>query len=386
MRPIAYHAPQRSTILKRVLSRGSLVLQLKTPLLSILLMSTNVNYSQYFRKDLMNELQFLIYTAENDSETASVIIKGETIWASQKEMARLFDVGVPAISKHLKNIFEEGELEEKATISKMETVQIEGSREVVRQVDFYNLDAIISVGYRVNSQKATRFRQWATSVLREYMIKGFAMDDNRLKQGENLLEKDYFRELLERVRSIRASERRIWLQITDIFAEISIDYDPQSTLTKQFYADVQNKFHYAITGQTAAEIIYTKADHTKDNMGLTTWKNSPNGRILQADTQIAKNYLSETEIRSLERGISSYFDYLERQIEQRKAQTMQQLAQSIDRFLTFQEYDILEGHGKITSKVAKDKAKAEYQLFNKTQKINSDFEKTLKRLTDDKKL
>lgn len=218
----------------------------------------------------MNELQFLIYTADNDSETASVIIKGETIWASQKEMARLFGVGVPAISKHLKNIFEEGELEEKATISKMETVQIEGSREVVRQVDFYNLDAIISVGYRVNSQKATRFRQWATSVLREYMIKGFAMDDNRLKQGENLLEKDYFRELLERVRSIRASERRIWLQITDIFAEISIDYDPQSTLTKQFYADVQNKFHYAITGQTAAEIIYTKADHTKDNMGLTT--------------------------------------------------------------------------------------------------------------------
>lgn len=352
-------------------------------------MSTNVNYSQCFRKDLMNELQFLIYTADNDSETASVIIKGETIWASQKEMARLFDVGVPAISKHLKNIFEEGELEEKVVVSKMEITTKHGAiadKTQTKDVSYYNLDAIISVGYRVNSQKATRFRQWATSVLREYMIKGFAMDDNRLKQGENLLEKDYFRELLERVRSIRASERRIWLQITDIFAEISIDYDPQSTLTKQFYADVQNKFHYAITGQTAAEIIYTKADHTKDNMGLTTWKNSPNGRILQADTQIAKNYLSETEIRSLERGISSYFDYLERQIEQRKAQTMQQLAQSIDRFLTFQEYDILEGHGKITSKVAKDKAKAEYQLFNKTQKINSDFEKTLKQLTDDKKL
>lgn len=208
------------------------------------------------------------------------------------------------------------------------------------------------------------------------------MDDDRLKQGENLLEKDYFRELLERVRSIRASERRIWLQITDVFAEISIDYDPQSTLTKQFYADVQNKFHYAITGQTAAEIIYTKADHTKDNMGLTTWKNSPNGRILQSDTQIAKNYLTEKQIRSLERGISSYFDYLERQIEQRKAQTMQQLGQSIDRFLTFQEYDILEGHGKITSKAAKDKAKAEYQLFNKTQKINSDFEKQIKHLAD----
>ena len=346
-------------------------------------MSTNVNHLQYFRKDLMNELQFLIYTADNDSETASVIIKGETIWTSQKEMARLFDVGVPAISKHLKNIFEEGELEEDSVISKMETTATDGKNYLIT---YYNLDAIISVGYRVNSQKATRFRQWATSVLREYMIKGFAMDDNRLKQGENLLEKDYFRELLERVRSIRASERRIWLQITDIFAEISIDYDPQSTLTKQFYADVQNKFHYAITGQTAAEIIYTKADHTKDNMGLTTWKNSPNGRILQADTQIAKNYLTEKQIRSLERGISSYFDYLERQIEQRKAQTMQQLAQSIDRFLTFQEYDILEGHGKITSKVAKDKAKAEYQLFNKTQKINSDFEKTLRQLTDDKKL
>lgn len=346
-------------------------------------MSTNVNHLQYFRKDFMNELQFLIYTADNDSETASVIIKGETIWASQKEMARLFDVGVPAISKHLKNIFEEGELEEDSVISKMETTATDGKNYLIT---YYNLDAIISVGYRVNSQKATRFRQWATSVLREYMIKGFAMDDNRLKQGENLLEKDYFRELLERVRSIRASERRIWLQITDIFAEISIDYDPQSTLTKQFYADVQNKFHYAITGQTAAEIIYTKADHTKDNMGLTTWKNSPNGRILQADTQIAKNYLTEKQIRSLEREISSYFDYLERQIEQRKAQTMQQLAQSIDRFLTFQEYDILEGHGKITSKVAKDKAKSEYQLFNKTQKINSDFEKTLKQLTDDKKL
>ncbi|MGT2667075.1 virulence RhuM family protein [Streptococcus rifensis] len=330
----------------------------------------------------MNELQFLIYTADNSQETASVIIRGETIWASQKEMARLFDVGVPAISKHLKNIFEEGELEERATISKMETVQLEGPREVIRQVDYYNLDAIISVGYRVNSQKATRFRQWATSVLREYMIKGFAMDDDRLKQGTNLLEKDYFRELLERVRSIRASERRIWLQITDIFAEISIDYDPESQLTKQFYATVQNKFHYAITGQTAAEIIYSKADHTKENMGLTTWTNSPSGRILQSDTLVAKNYLTETEIRSLERSISSYFDYLERQIEQRNAQTMQQLADSIDRFLTFQEYEVLKGHGKITSKTAKDKAKSEYKLFNKTQKINSDFEQQLKRLAD----
>lgn len=233
----------------------------------------------------MNELQFLIYTADNNQETASVIIRGETIWASQKEMSRLFDVGVPAISKHLKNIFEEGELESTSVISKMETTATDGKK---YQVDYYNLDAIISVGSRVNSQRATRFRQWATSVLKEYMIKGFAMDDDRLKQGEHLLEKDYFRELLERVRSIRASERRIWLQITDIFAEISIDYDPKSSLTRDFYTDIQNKFHYAITGKTAAEIIYTKADHTQENMGLTTWKNSPDGRILQSDTQVAK--------------------------------------------------------------------------------------------------
>lgn len=329
----------------------------------------------------MKELQFLIYRAENDQEKASVIVSDETIWASQKEMARLFDVGVPAISKHLKNIFEEGELDEGATISKMETVQTEGTREVIRQVDYYNLDAIISVGYRVNSQKATKFRQWATTVLREYMIKGFAMDDERLKQGENLLEKDYFRELLERVRSIRASERRIWLQITDIFAEIAIDYDVNSLVTKQFYAHVQNKFHYAISGKTAAEIIYEKADHTKVNMGLVTWKRSPDGRILQSDALVAKNYLNEKEIRSLERSISGYFDYLERQIEQGKTQTMQDLADSIDRFLAFQDYELLEGHGQITSQTAKDKAKSEYAIFNKTQKINSDFEKLLEDLS-----
>ncbi|HFI0168268.1 TPA: virulence RhuM family protein [Streptococcus suis] len=329
----------------------------------------------------MKELQFLIYRAENDQEKANVIVSDETIWASQKEMARLFDVGVPAISKHLKNIFEEGELDEGATISKMETVQTEGTREVIRQVDYYNLDAIISVGYRVNSQKATKFRQWATTVLREYMIKGFAMDDERLKQGENLLEKDYFRELLERVRSIRASERRIWLQITDIFAEIAIDYDVNSLVTKQFYAHVQNKFHYAITGKTAAEIIYEKADHTKVNMGLVTWKHSPDGRILQSDALVAKNYLNEKEIRSLERSISGYFDYLERQIERGKTQTMQDLADSIDRFLAFQDYELLEGHGQITRQVAKEKARSEYAIFNKTQKINSDFEKLLEDLS-----
>lgn len=326
----------------------------------------------------MMELQFLIYRVENDQEKASVIVSGETIWASQKEMARLFDVGVPAISKHLKNIFEEGELDEHSVISKMETTASDGKNYLT---SYYNLDAIISVGYRVNSQKATKFRQWATTVLREYMIKGFAMDDERLKQGENLLEKDYFRELLERVRSIRASERRIWLQITDIFAEIAIDYDANSLVTKQFYAHVQNKFHYAITGKTAAEIIYEKADHTKVNMGLVTWKHSPDGRILQSDALVAKNYLNEKEIRSLERSISGYFDYLERQIEQGKTQTMKDLADSIDRFLAFQDYDLLEGQGQITSQTAKDKAKSEYAIFNKTQKINSDFEKLLEDLS-----
>ncbi|MGQ7320683.1 virulence RhuM family protein [Streptococcus suis] len=326
----------------------------------------------------MKELQFLIYRAENDQEKASVIVSDETIWASQKEMARLFDVGVPAISKHLKNIFEEGELDEHSVISKMETTASDGKNYLT---SYYNLDAIISVGYRVNSQKATKFRQWATTVLREYMIKGFAMDDERLKQGENLLEKDYFRELLERVRSIRASERRIWLQITDIFAEIAIDYDVNSLVTKQFYAHVQNKFHYAITGKTAAEIIYEKADHTKVNMGLVTWKHSPDGRILQSDALVAKNYLNEKEIRSLERSISGYFDYLERQIERGKTQTMQDLADSIDRFLAFQDYELLEGQGQITSQTAKDKAKSEYAIFNKTQKINSDFEKLLEDLS-----
>lgn len=326
----------------------------------------------------MKELQFLIYRAENDQEKASVIVSDETIWASQKEMARLFGVGVPAISKHLKNIFEEGELDEHSVISKMETTASDGKNYLT---SYYNLDAIISVGYRVNSQKATKFRQWATTVLREYMIKGFAMDDERLKQGENLLEKDYFRELLERVRSIRASERRIWLQITDIFAEIAIDYDVNSLVTKQFYAHVQNKFHYAITGKTAAEIIYEKADHTKVNMGLVTWKHSPDGRILQSDALVAKNYLNEKEIRSLERSISGYFDYLERQIEQGKTQTMQDLADSIDRFLAFQDYELLEGQGQITSQTAKDKAKSEYAIFNKTQKINSDFEKLLEDLS-----
>ncbi|MFR7350448.1 virulence RhuM family protein [Peptoniphilus sp.] len=326
--------------------------------------------------------KFLIYEAEDNKVVADVLIMEENIWMTQKQMAQLFDVGVPAVSKHLSNIFNEGELEENRTVSKMEIVQNEGSRAVKREIDYYNLDAIIALGYRINSKKATKFRIWATSVLKEYMIKGFALDDERLKQGNNLFGEDYFQELLERVRSIRASERRIWQKITDIFAEISIDYDKDSEITRMFYANVQNKFHYAITGQTAAEIIKTKADRNKNHMGLTTWKNSPNGRILKSDTYVAKNYLSEKEIRQLERNVPGYFDYIEDLIERRNTFTMEEFALSIDKFLEFREYKILEGYGQVSMKDAKKKASEEYEAFNKTQKIESDFDKSIKKLID----
>lgn len=292
-----------------------------------------------------------------DSGKVQVVIKDETIWCTQKAMAQLFGVGVPAVSKHLKNIFDEGELSPEMTISKMETVINRGKRgEVNEFIDFYNLDAIIAVGYRVSSLKATRFRQWATTILNEYIRKGFAMDDERLKQGTALFGKDYFRELLERVRSIRASERRIWQQITDIYAECCIDYDRNSKTTRDFYAMVQNRFHYAITGQTAAEIIYTKADHTKEHMGLTTWKNSPNGRVLKSDVSIAKNYLQEKEIRQLERTVAGYFDYIEDLIERENTFYMEQFAASINEFLTFRRYQILPDKGKISAAQAKKKA------------------------------
>ena len=326
--------------------------------------------------------KFLIYEAEDNKVVADVLIMEENIWMTQKQMAQLFDVGVPAVSKHLSNIFNEGELEENRTVSKMEIVQNEGSRAVKREIDYYNLDAIIALGYRINSKKATKFRIWATSVLKEYMIKGFALDDERLKQGNDLFGEDYFQELLERVRSIRASERRIWQKITDIFAEISIDYDKDSEITRMFYANVQNKFHYAITGQTAAEIIKTKADRNKNHMGLTTWKNSPNGRILKSDTYVAKNYLSEKEIRQLERNVSGYFDYIEDLIERRNTFTMEEFALSIDKFLEFREYKILEGYGQVSMKDAKKKASEEYEAFNKTQKIESDFDKSIKKIID----
>lgn len=330
------------------------------------------------------EVQFLLYNMPEDRGKVQVVIKDETIWCTQKAMAQLFGVGVPAVSKHLKNIFDEGELSPEMTISKMETVINRGKRgEVNEFIDFYNLDAIIAVGYRVSSLKATRFRQWATTILNEYIRKGFAMDDERLKQGTALFGKDYFRELLERVRSIRASERRIWQQITDIYAECCIDYDRNSKTTRDFYAMVQNRFHYAITGQTAAEIIYTKADHTKEHMGLTTWKNSPNGRVLKSDVSIAKNYLQEKEIRQLERTVAGYFDYIEDLIERENTFNMEQFAASINEFLTFRRYQILPDKGKISAAQAKKKAEEEYALFDPTQQIDSDFDKEVRKMLKD---
>ena len=321
---------------------------------------------------MANEIQFLLYNMPEEKGKVQVIIKDDTIWCTQKAMAQLFGVGVPAISKHLKNIFEEGVLLMDAVISKMETPAADNKN---YSSTFYSLDAIIAVGYRVNSLKATRFRQWATKILNEYIRKGFVLDDDRLKQGTAVFGKDYFRELLERVRSIRASERRIWQQITDIYAECSTDYDRNSPTTKDFYAMVQNRFHYAITGQTAAEIIYTKADHTKEHMGLTTWKNSPKGRILKSDVSIAKNYLDEKQIRQLERTVTSYFDYIENQIERQNPFTMEQFAASVNKFLTFNDYKILPDKGRISSAQAKAKAESEYDIFNRTQRIDSDFDK-----------
>ena len=329
-----------------------------------------------------NNLQYQIYKLDNENEI-NALVQGDTIWLTQKAMSELFGVGVPAISKHLTNIFESGELDEEVVVSILETTTQHGAlldKTQTKETKFYSLDAIISVGYRVNSLKATRFRQWATKILREFMTKGFVLDDERLKQGETVFGKDYFKELLERVRSIRTSERRIWLQITDIFAEISTDYDKDSPITREFYAMVQNKFHYAITGHTAAEIIHQRADHHHDNMGLVTWKNSPDGRILKGDVSVAKNYLNEQEIRRLERSVSVFFDYVEDLIEDEMLLKMEDFAKSIDEFLQFRRYKILAGKGKVSMQDAKDKAHFEYGVFNKTQKINSDFEKELAKL------
>lgn len=328
---------------------------------------------------MTNGFNFLIYKTPDKDVKVNAVIKDDTIWLTQKFMAELFGCSSDNISLHLKNIFEAGELEKDSVTEKISATAADGKN---YPTNFYNLDAIISVGYRVNSIQATHFRIWATKVLKEYIQKGFVLDDERLKQGKDAFGKDYFRELLERVRSIRASERRIYQQITDIFAECSIDYDKDSQITQDFYATVQNKFHYAITGQTAAEIIYTKADHTKEHMGLTTWKHSPEGRILKSDVSVAKNYLPEKEIKRLERTVSGYFDYIEDLIERENTFTMQEFAKSVNEFLSFRRYDILpDGNkGKISQKQAKIKAEKEYDVFNKTQQIESDFDKEVKKL------
>ena len=324
------------------------------------------------------EAHFLMYRVAEDEVAVNALVKDDTIWLNQKAMAELFDCSTDNISLHLKNIFAEGELVKESVTEKISATASDGKTYATQ---FYNLDAIISVGYRVNSRRATAFRIWATGILKEYMIKGFAVDDERLKQGQTLFGKDYFRELLERVRSIRASERRIWQQVTDIYAECSIDYDPKAPTTKEFYAMVQNKFHYAIVGKTAAEIVYDGADHTRDNMGLTTWKNAPDGRILKSDTSIAKNYLDEKQIRQLERTVTGYFDYIEDLIERENTFTMEEFAQSIDAFLSFRRYQILPDKGRVSHRVALEKASQEYDIFNRTQKLTSDFDREIAKLT-----
>lgn len=332
-----------------------------------------------------SNFQFLLYQSADENISVNAVIKDETIWLTQKAMAELFGCSTDNISLHLKNIFADGELSEQATTEDFSVVQTEGTRSVSRRMRFYNLDAIISVGYRVNSRRATQFRIWATGVLKEYITKGFVLDDERLKQGKTAFGKDYFRELLERVRSIRASERRIWQQVTDIFAECSIDYDKDAAITHEFYAMVQNKFHYAITGQTAAEIIYSRADRARDHMGLQTWRNAPDGRILKSDVGVAKNYLDAKQIRQLERAVTGYFDYIEDLIERENTFTMEEFAASINEFLSFRRYEILPDKGKVSRRQALAKAEAEYDVFNKTQPIVSDFDREVKKLLNQHK-
>lgn len=325
----------------------------------------------------MEEKNIVLYGNIDDGPVVAVLVENETMWLTQKMMADLFGTTTQNVQQHLDAIYRSGELDEDSTIKIFLTVRQEGSRTVNRSVKHYNLDAIIAVGYRVNSKQATHFRQWATQVLKEYIIKGFALDDDRLKQAKTVLGKDYFQELLERVRSIRASEQRIWLQVTEIFKECSIDYDSHSLEARRFFATVQNRFHFAINNQTAAEIIHARADHTKPHMGLKTWSNSPEGRVNKSDTTIAKNYLDEKELKSLERSVNSYFDYIEGQIERKKNFSMLELRQSVDKFLSFNDLPVLEGNGQVSKKQAEEKAHKEYEIFNKTQPIGRDFKKFL---------
>ena len=321
------------------------------------------------------DIQFILYNFPEKEGKVQVIIRDETLWCTQKAMAQLFGVDRTVVSKHLKNIFESAELQQDSVCAKFAHTVEDGK---IYNTQFYNLDAVISVGYRVNSLQATRFRQWTTKILNEYIKKGFVLNDDRLKQGETVFGQDYFQELLERIRSIRASERRIWQKITDIYAECSIDYDKDSPTTHDFYAMIQNRFHYAITGQTAAEIVYHNADHTKEHMGLTTWQNSPNGRILKSDVTVAKNYLPEKKIKELELAVSAFFEYIENLIRRRNTFNMEQFSESVAKFLSFMDYQILPDKGRISAVQAKAKAEQEYDIFNLTQPIDSDFDKQIR--------
>lgn len=321
------------------------------------------------------DIQFILYNFPEKEGKVQVIIRDETLWCTQKAMAQLFGVDRTVVSKHLKNIFESAELQQDSVCAKFAHTAEDGK---IYNTQFYNLDAVISVGYRVNSLQATRFRQWTTKILNEYIKKGFVLNDDRLKQGETVFGQDYFQELLERIRSIRASERRIWQKITDIYAECSIDYDKDSPTTHDFYAMIQNRFHYAITGQTAAEIVYHNADHTKEHMGLTTWKNSPNGRILKSDVTVANNYLPEKKIKELELAVSAFFEYIENLIRRRNTFSMEQFSESVAKFLSFMDYQILPDKGRISAVQAKAKAEQEYDIFNLTQPIDSDFDKQIR--------
>ncbi|MCB0615358.1 MAG: virulence RhuM family protein [Phaeodactylibacter sp.] len=329
----------------------------------------------------MKEGTIIFYESPQGAVKVEIRFEDETFWLTQKKLAELFGVEVQTINYHLKEIFKSGELEEDSTIRKIRIVQQEGKREVSREVDFYNLDAIIAVGYRVNSYQATQFRIWATNVLKEFLIKGFVLDDERLKQGKRF-DKDYFDELLERIRAIRASERRFYQKITDLYAEASIDYDSKAPVTQLFYKTVQNKLHWAITGQTAAEIIARRASADKPNMGLTTWKHAPGGKILKSDTHIAKNYLNKNELENLERIVTMYLDYAENQAKRQIPMTMEEWANKLDAFLQFNEYDVLQNAGKVSAKVAKELADKEYEKFNKKQDrlYESDFDKAIKQL------
>jgi len=336
---------------------------------------------------LPDRSDFLFYRSSDGSVTIEVIIEGETVWLPLNRIAELFGTSKQNISYHLQNIYKEGELERKATVKEILTVQQEGNREVSRNLEYYNLDAIISVGYRVNSAQATRFRIWATNTLREYLIKGFALDDERLKQGGTLFGKDYFDELLERIRDIRASERRFYQKITDIYAQCSIDYDPNSEITQTFYKTVQNKLHWAITGHTAAELIAKRADAEQPNMGLTTWKRAPKGKVLKSDISTAKNYLNEKELKSLNRIVTMYLDYADSQAERQNAMTMEDWIEKLDGFLEFNDYEILQDAGKISAKVAKKLAEEEYEKFRPIQDrvFESDFDKLVEETKKKKK-